>query len=179
MQHTDKRLENNDMILDLVHQGTFNLKKWKTTNRVEEDNEILTGYMTLTGLVAYDFITTLLGLDIADTVRRFFWSKDEQNNFPAMGPIPIDIEAKKHIVEIRGSGGINCRDEDAVIRGFKLRPAFGAMWDAQFELLIHPTQNAIVGKLAASEMHELDINIVGLRQADAVANQADNGQLEE
>ena len=176
MQHTDKRLENNDMILDLVHQGTFNLKKWKTTNRVEEDNEILTGYMTLTGLVAYDFITTLLGLDIADTVRRFFWSKDEQNNFPAMGQIPIDIEATKHIVEIRGSGGINYRDEDAVIRGFKLRPAFGAMWDAQFEILIHPTQNAIVGKLAASEMHELDINIVGLRQADAIANQADNGE---
>lgn len=166
------------MILDLIYEGTLNLKKWKTTNRVEEEKEILTGYMTLTGLVPHDLLCTLVGLDIAPKIENFFWGKDESPTFPAMGPIPIDIEAKTHIVEIRGSGGINYRDDDATIRKFKLEPAYGRMWEAQFEILIHPNPGAIVGKLAASEMHDLDINIIGLRQADAVANQADTANGE-
>ena len=161
------------MILDLIYEGTLNLKKWKTTNRVEEEKEILTGYMTMTGLVPADFICTLVGLDIASKIENFYWGSDEQPIFPAMGAIPIDIEAKNHVVDIHGSGGISYRDEDAVIRKFKLKPEFGKMWDAQFEVLIHPNPGAIVGKLAGSEMHDLDISIVGLRQADAVANQAE------
>ncbi len=153
------------MDLKLVHEGTFKLRNFKTTNKVEEDAEVLTGYLSFRGLVPGELFATLTGINSQDLgYRRFFWGKDEQSNFPSIDWLHFDVEARAHVVEL--GSGIRYTDEDASIRKFRLMPEFGVQWLAQFEILVHPKTDAVTGRIAGREGHDIVVKIAGPREGD-------------
>ena len=173
MQHTDNRLEKN-MDLALIHEGTFELTNFRTTNKVEEDAEILTGYLKLVGLVPKEFFVLLTATQNKH-YEKFFWGTDTDVTNPAIGEIPFDVEAKKHIVQIPG---VRYDDNDAVIRKFKLEPSFGEQFVATMEVLIHPKTDAVVGRLAAKQGHDMKVVFKGPREADMFAGEDESNVVD-
>lgn len=149
--------------IELSYTGMLLLKGWKTTNKVTEDDEILTGYATFKGLVPADMFGTLTGMP-KDDYKDFYWADDGQIRHPAMGPIPFNDVIEGHIVEFHSQ--LKYQDDDTTLRKFKLSPAYGRQWMMEVEILIHPKTDAVVGRFAAKEGHDVDIIVQGPRQPD-------------
>ena len=65
------------MAEELRHQGEFKLINWKTTNKVEEDAEVLTGYAKFAGIVPGEWFASLTSTMGRKTFESFFWEKDQ------------------------------------------------------------------------------------------------------
>lgn len=155
------------MDLALIHEGVFNLKNFRTTNKIKEDEEILTGYLTMSGLVPKEMFLTLTGVQTKG-YEKFYWGNDKEAAHPAMGPVPFNVEAAKHILQI---SSVKYEEVDATIRKFKLEAVFGEQFEATFEILIHPKTDAVVGRLASRQGHDLKIQIKGPREEDMFAKE--------
>ncbi len=159
------------MDLKLQYTGMLLLEDWKTTNKVHEDDEVRTGYAKFKGLVPASMFGVLTGMEDIE-YRNFYWANDGQIRHPTMGAIPFNAVAEGHIVEFHSN--LKYRDEDATIRGFKLAPAYGHQWMATFDILIRPTTDAVIGRFAAKEGHDVDISVAGPREGDLLTGKVDD-----
>ena len=153
------------MDLTLNHHGTFHLANFRTTNKVEDEEEILTAYLKLEGPVPKEMYLTLTGATLK-AYEKTFWTDDGQQLNPTVGPTPHRLQALGHIVVLKS--GIGYTDEDATIRAFKLMPIYGHQFKMSFEILVHPKTDAPTGRMAAREHHDIEIEINGKRQVDLV-----------
>ncbi len=150
-------------ILALHLKGKFRLRKFSTTNKINEDEEILTAKLQLEGNVEAEMFEALTGC-AEQGYQLLFWGEDKASAFPVMGFIPLDLEAPEHVVKIQS--GVGYKDQKALIRGFKLKPAFGNQWTMRFDVKLFPSDEATIGKIAQREHHDLNISIEGPRDRD-------------
>ena len=155
------------MDLNLKYEGTLLLRNWKTTNKVKEDDEVLTGYCTFDGLVPAGMFGILTGMP-AEEFLSFYWAEDGQVRHPSMKSVTFDIVAAAHIIDFKSS--LAYRDEDATVRKFNLTPAYGHQWLMEVEILVKPTTPAVIGRFAAKEGHEVQLVIEGSREGDLLSD---------
>lgn len=154
------------MDLTLKYAGILLLKNWRTTNKVTEDEEILTGYCAFEGLVPAEMFGTLTGMSDIE-YRKFYWATDGQIRHPSMTGVPFNTVADAHVIDFKS--GLAYREEDATVRKFKLSPAYGHQWVMTVEVLVRPKTPAVIGRFAAKEGHEVSLSIEGPRDPDLIS----------
>lgn len=161
------------MDVNLEWDGNLKLKKFRTTNKVTEDREELTAYLKMTGLMPARLFSWMTGADAQDmSWRRFFWAEDEAPAHPGMDAVTFMAAGIDHVVEIGGK--VKYRDDNAEVRRFKCKPAYGEQWLAEFEILLRPTKPAVIGNLAEAEGHDIDIKILGSRHGRDIFEENDD-----
>jgi len=108
------------MHANLVWKGAFKLHKFRSTNKVKEDDEELTVYLAMKGNVGAEVFGFLTGADLENrSWQDTFWGQDGAPRHPALDVINLLTESDGHIVELDPVG---YRDENATIRKWRLRP---------------------------------------------------------
>ena len=153
------------MLTNIEFTGPLRLHNFRTTNNVKGEEEELSAYLKMRGLMPCTLYSRLCGLDMQDeSWHQFFWGQDEAPANPSMDQIKFLAQAPEHIIVF--SSGLGFTDENCTLRKFSLRPAFGKQFQTEFEIVLHPHTNANIGKLAHKQGHELEIEIKGCRNPD-------------